>query len=62
MLDVESVGEKCDLGDPKMLLGVLVELKLDLPRLSEAISHKYFAHVGPAKLLSTFDQVLRDTI
>ncbi|MEZ6090666.1 MAG: circularly permuted type 2 ATP-grasp protein [Pirellulaceae bacterium] len=57
MLDIEAMGEKHALGDRRELLVVFEKLNQHLPQLSQSITNKYMVHAGPARLLSSIDQV-----
>ena len=52
MLDIQSVAEAHSLGEHESLAESLADWETQLPRLSEAISHRYLVHSGPAHQLS----------
>jgi uncharacterized alpha-E superfamily protein len=51
MMDVKFVVDKYKEGDKTPLRRVLVGLESQLPQLSDAITHRYLIHAGPAHLL-----------
>lgn len=57
MLDIEAIGEKHSHGDRSELIEVFDQLAVHLPQLSQAITNKYMVHAGPARLLTSIDQV-----
>jgi uncharacterized circularly permuted ATP-grasp superfamily protein/uncharacterized alpha-E superfamily protein len=52
LLDIQMVSEAHSLGDYDVLRRLLEGWESQLPRLSEAISHRYLVHAGPAHQLA----------
>ncbi|MCG8585226.1 MAG: circularly permuted type 2 ATP-grasp protein [Pirellulales bacterium] len=52
MLDIEAVAERHGMGDYQSLEDLCEEWESQIPRLSEAISHRYLVHAGPAHQLA----------
>ncbi|QDU64439.1 hypothetical protein Pan216_53290 [Planctomycetes bacterium Pan216] len=53
MADVHELARFDQFEEDDPLRNLMTELEVTLPRLSDAISHKYLMHVGPAQQLST---------
>lgn len=47
MIDVEHIAEQRSLGEEGGLSPLLERLETDLPALSDALAHRFFAHAGP---------------
>ena len=52
MLDIQEVAETHSLGDYRRLAQLAEQWRAELPKLSEAISHRYLIHAGPAHQLA----------
>lgn len=52
MVDIQAVAEAHSLGDYESLERLFAEWESQLPKLSEAISHRYLVHAGPAHQLA----------
>ena len=52
MVDIQVVAEVHGLGESQQLKRLLDNFESKLPRLSEAISHRYLVHAGPAHQLA----------
>ena len=52
MVDILSVAEAHSLGEHEPLEQLAADWELQLPKLAEAISHRYLVHAGPARQLS----------
>lgn len=52
LLDIQAVAETHSLGEYEPLERLIQNWELQLPRLSEAISHRYLVHAGPARQLT----------
>ena len=53
MVDVETLAELHRLGEQNHLEKLLLGIENQLPKLSEAIAHRYLIHVGPVRQLSS---------
>ena len=52
MLDIQEIAEVHSLGDYDPLIQIVANWESQLPSLSEAISHRYLVHAGPAHQLA----------
>lgn len=55
IVDIEGVSESHNLGEQGQLKALLDGFNRDLPKLANAISHRYLVHAGPARQLSSIE-------